>query len=81
MRLGMSKKYPGSYPLGLSRMDWVIRTEMVRALNQTQTILRAAEYLGLGRQTMYNKMRDYHITKNEWKLEVPIHEWVIPVEE
>ena len=54
------------YPLGLTRLQWVIRTEVVLVLKATRNKQASARILGISRQTLDRYLHLFQVTLAEW---------------
>lgn len=50
-----------------ARLESVIRREIVECLREKQHMNAAADLLGLGRQTLYNRVKALKIESHEWR--------------
>jgi hypothetical protein len=48
------------------RLDSVVRRAIVQCLREEQKMEGAARLLGIGRQTLYNKIKRFRIVRSDW---------------
>lgn len=54
-------------PLGLNRLEWAEREELVKVLREAKgNKCTAAAMVPMGRQTLYNKIKRYKITHEDF---------------